>query len=705
MPHFADLRHELESYLNEDVIEKVHKAYRFAAHAHKGQQRRSGDPYIVHPLAVAQILAEMRMDPQTILAAILHDVIEDTSVEKEGLIREFGEEVAELVDGVSKLAQIEFQDRLEAQAENFRKMLLAMAKDIRVILIKLADRLHNMRTLTALPSAKQCRIARETLEIYAPISQRLGMHDFRIEFEELCFAALYPLRYRVLQAAVKTERHARKKNITHIETAIKERLEKNKLPPSAVWVYQKHLFGIYKEMREKKRSLAEIMDINTFCITTDSEDSCYRALGAIHSLYKPLPERIRDYIALPKANGYQALHTTLFGPYGVPLEIQIRTVLMDNMADSGITTHWLQTSEPTNPAHLRARQWLGRLLDIQQSTGNALEFIENVKIDLFPEEVYVFTPQGEILELPRGATPIDFAYAIHSDIGNSAVAARIDRRIAPLSTMLSNGQTVEIITEPNARPHPAWLNFAVTGRARSKVRQYLKSQHRNESIAFGKRLLDSAITALDVNWSDLTSESMAAITLHFQYKNTDDLFEAIGLGNQMVQQIMHYLQNVMGFSAKKTDTAPQLMQSLVIKGTEGMLVNFAECCRPIPGDPVTGQLTAGRGIIIHRDNCKQTLRFAKHPEKIISVFWGEKIQGNFKVDIRAEVNNQPGVLAKLAGDIARSNANIDNVSVEQRDGNYCVVHLTLSIHDRTHLAHVIKNLRRNKTLIRVVRGK
>lgn len=707
MSFFSELRRELETYLNEDAIESIHKAYLFAARAHKGQERKTGDPYITHPLAVAHILAEMRMDAQSIMAAILHDVIEDTPVEKTVLIAEFGAEVAELVDGVSKLTQISFESRAEAQAESFRKMLLAMAKDIRVILVKLADRLHNMRTLSSLPAEKRRRIATETLEIYAPIANRLGMHAFRVEFEDLGFAALHPFRHRVLQETVHKARRTRKKMIGHIETAIKECLEKYKLPPSLVWSKPKHLYSIYKEMREKRSSFAEIMDVYTFCIVVDNDDTCYRVLGALHKLYKPLPERFRDYIALPKANGYQALHTTLFGPYGIPIEIQIRTVDMDNVADSGIAAHWLYNvaEGAVDPAHIRAREWLKRLLDIQESTGNSIEFIENVKIDLFPEEVYVFTPKGEIVELPRSATPVDLAYAIHSDIGNHCIAARIDRRLAPLSTPLSNGQTIEIITTPTGCPNPAWLNFVVTGKACSNIRHFLKGQRHTEAIAFGRRLLDNALAALQTDWGKLLPDNINKILQQYQYKNVDELLEAIGLGHQTAPLIAQNLLQLPEKTDVSNKTASVTQQPLIIKGTEGMLVSFAECCHPIPGDPVIGVLSIGHGITIHTKHCKQIEKFNKQPEKLILMRWEENIQGDFKADIQVEASNQPGALAKIASAIAQAKANINNISVTETDHHYCVINFTLVVHDRVHLAQVMRRLRASKVVTRLARSK
>jgi RelA/SpoT family (p)ppGpp synthetase len=705
---FTELKRELEHYLDNDKVEYIYNAYRFAAQAHKGQQRHSGDPYITHPLAVARILAEMSMDPATITAAILHDVIEDTGVEKAELADLFSLEVAELVDGVSKLKQIQSRSRLEAQAENFRKMLLAMAKDIRVILIKLADRLHNMRTLGVVPAEKRRRIAIETLEIYAPIAHRLGMHAFRIEFEDLGFAALYPMRHRILQESVRKGKRGRKTIISHIENALKECLEKHKIPPSVVWAKPKHLYSVYKDMKEKHASFNEIMDNYTFCIVVDSIDTCYRVLGAVHSLYKPLPDRFYDYIALPKANGYQALHTRLFGPYALPIAIQIRTVDMDNVADSGIATHWLVNSpqQADSPAHIRAGEWLKRLLDIQRSTGNAIEFIENVKIDLFPDEVYVFTPKGEIFELPRGSTAIDFAYAVHSDVGNHCISVHIDRKPAPLSSVLINGQTIEILTDNEAKPNPTWLNFVTTGKARSNIRHFLKDQHRTEAITFGQHLLEAALTNLNIALKDILPEKLSAVLLQLEYKNEQDLWAAIGLGHHLAPTIARYLTETNnGVSDELQEHVTAATTPLLIKGTEGMLVNFAECCRPIPGDPIIGILKAGTGITVHIAQCKKATRLAQQSDRCLPVTWSDAIQGDFKVDIRIEVNNQRGVLAQLAGAVAAANANIHNISVEDHEGRDCIVNLTLSLRNRAHLAHVIRRLRILKSVMRIMRYK
>lgn len=707
---FSELRQELETYLEAEQIEQIYQAFRLAADAHHGQQRQSGDPYISHPVAVAHILASMRLDYQSIIAAVLHDVIEDTSVQKESIAALFGNEVAELVDGVSKLTQIKFETKAEAQAENFRKMLLAMVKDIRVILVKLADRLHNMRTLSGLNPEKAHRIARETLEIYAPIAHRLGMNNMRVELEDLGFSTLYPIRSRVLKDAVRKARGNRREIVNTIKTAIKNCLEQYGIPASAVIGRQKHIYSIYQKMRQKHLPFSEIMDVYGFRIIVDKVDTCYRILGAVHSLYKPVPERFKDYIAMSKANGYQSLHTTLFGPYGVPIEIQIRTADMDYLANHGIAAHWLYKSSggPVTEAEIRAREWLKNLVELQQRTGNSLEFIENVKIDLFPDEVYVFTPRGNIMELPSGATAVDFAYAVHSDVGNSCVAVKIDRRLAPLSTVLSNGQTVEAITAPGTSPNPAWLNFVVTGKARSNIRHYLKSQRRAESIAVGKQLLYNTLATLNVEWKEISKHNIKKVLNEYHFKNIDDLHEAIGLGNQIPLRIAYSLVHAEPLPHIE-ESLPHIMSSckvpLVIKGTEGMVVHFAECCRPIPGDSIVGIIAPGEGIVIHDEQCRQIASFCTQPEKCVAVQWEEQIQGEFKVDLLVELANQRGTLAKLASAISEAEANIDNLTVQDHDGVYSRVKLTVSVRDRVHLPRVMRRIRAGKVVTRIIREK
>jgi RelA/SpoT family (p)ppGpp synthetase len=698
---FSDLKQELQIYLSSEKIKQVYNAYQFAARAHSGQKRHSGDPYISHPIAVAKILAQMRMDAQTLIVAILHDVIEDTPIEKTVLNKNFGSEIAELVDGMSKLTQIQFQSRAEAQAENFRKMLLAMAKDIRIIIIKLADRLHNMRTLSSVSAEKRHRIAQETLDIYAPIAQRLGMHMVRIELEDLCFLNLYPWRYRILQETVQKNRRNNKANIHKIESALKECLDKNHLPFHALWHKKKHLYQIYKKMRENHLSFNEIIDIPIFCIIVDNTDSCYRVLGAVHSLYKPFPDHFHDYIALPKANGYQALHTTLFGPATTSIHIQIRTTAMDNSADHGIANYWLEEkTKPDEPRpHLRAREWLKRLLDIQQTTPSSLEFMETVKIDLFPADIYVFTPKGDIIELPHKSTLIDFAYAIHSDIGNHCIAGRIDKRLAPLSTHLQSGQTVEVITDPKTFPDSRWLEFVATGRARSHIRQFFKNKQHNEAVQLGQCLLDKNLLPLGQDSAHIISKNLNKTLEKFQYTSLESLFEAMGLGFIHPALVAYSLYNLKPSFKNQINSFP-----LFLKNADNSLIKLAECCRPIPDDEVIGLLNAGHGLTVHLQRCKYAARLIKkNPDRAICMQWEKQTNGFFKTDIYIETINQHGVLALLTHNIAKSDANIENVKVESRDRRHSIIHFTLSVLNRKHLAKVIRSLRNAQYTIKITR--
>ncbi len=709
MNYFDELAHKLNSYLNKKQIELIHQAYLVAEEAHRGQTRRSGEPYISHPVAASIILADMRMDSQSIMATLLHDVLEDTPVTKEELIAQFGEEVAALVDGVSKLTQIKFESKAEAQAENFRKMMMAMVNDIRVIIVKLADRLHNMRTLGVMPANKRRRIAIETLEIYAPIANRLGMRELYTELEDLGFKALYPMRYQAIATAVLRSHGNRGELMQKVERSLLNSLEKFNIPNVSVVGRQKHLYSIYRKMRTKKSSFAEIMDVFAFRILTQDVDSCYRVLGAVHRTYKPVPARFKDYIGIPKANGYQSLHTTLFGPFGVPIEIQIRTEEMEQVATNGVAAHWIYKSSglEVDGAQLRAREWIKSLMEMQKHTGNSLEFIENVKIDLFPDEVYVFTPKGDIIEMQRGATPVDFAYRVHSDVGNSCVAVKIDRRLAPLSAPLLNGQTVEIITAPGARPNPAWLNFVVTGKARSNIRDFLKSQQEKESIAFGKRLLGVALTELSSSLENIPQDTMKALLRDLGYKNTKMLYENIGFGNQIALVIAKRLLNHQQVNALADET--QLSQDkiipLAIKGTEGMMVHYALCCHPIPGDPIIGQLISGQGIKIHVDTCPRVDDFRHKPNEFIHLCWDEHVSGDFLVEVVIEVSNQRGVLGILASAIAGAEANIDDVHVEPCDGSHSTLTFKMTVHDRVHLARVMRRLRADKSVLRIYRKK
>ncbi|MCZ6718040.1 MAG: bifunctional GTP diphosphokinase/guanosine-3',5'-bis pyrophosphate 3'-pyrophosphohydrolase [Gammaproteobacteria bacterium] len=695
MSQIDDLSAQIETYLEPDQVKKVRRAYSFSAKAHEGQHRLSGEPYIQHPLEVARILAGMHMDHQTLVAAILHDVIEDTATAKEQIKREFGKGVAELVDGVSKLKQIEFDSYAEAQAHNFRKMLMAVAQDIRVILVKLADRLHNMRTLGALPPKKRRLIARETLEIYAPIAQRLGMNSIRLELEELGFAALHPMRHRVLSEQVKKARGHRKEIVNKIKNALKRRLQQEKLPAEIIG-REKHLYGIYKKMRNKGLSFAEVFDVYAFRIIVDTVDTCYRVLGAVHNLYKPVPGKFKDYIAIPKANGYQSLHTVLFGPYGVSIEVQIRTKEMDDVGEAGIAAHWLYKSgegEKTT-AHKRAREWLRGILEIQQTAGNPEEFLEHVKVDLFPDEVYVFTPKGDIIELPRGATAVDLAYTIHTDVGNTCVGARIDRRLAPLSTPLSTGQSVEIITAPGAKPNPVWLQFVVTAKARLTIRHYLKNLKHDEAIALGKRMLNLELKNFSLSFDDISPRQLATTLKSFNLNDKNDLLEDLGLGKRMAPLVARHLAP----SPREPWKLPwkrgsESARPLFIKGTEGMVVSFPKCCYPIPGDPILGFASAGRGIVVHHQSCKNVAEYRKEPEKWVNVEWETQVDRDFPAAIRMNVTNQRGVLATVAAAIADEGANIENVEMQDRDDRYIRLSFVIAVRDRNHLARVMHKVR------------
>ena len=694
MFQFADLREQLASYLNQEQVAEISSAYLLAAKAHEGQNRADGEPYISHPIEVARILAGMHMDHQSIIAAILHDVIEDTHLDKTTVAEKFGDEVAELVDGVSKLDMIKFESRAEAQAENLRKMMLAMARDIRVILVKLADRLHNLRTLDSLSAAKQKRIAKETLEIYAPIATRLGMNSFRVEFEDLGFSYLYPVRYRVLKEAVRKARGNRKEIIQAIESNLKARLEQENVGPFVIMGREKHLYSLYKKMRKKDLSLSEIMDVYALRVLVDKVDSCYRVLGVVHNLFKPIHGRFKDYIAVPKANGYQSLHTTVVGPFGVPVEVQIRTEDMDRMAEQGIAAHWLYKSADTvgkNEAERRAREWLKSMLEIQKNTRNSLEFIEHVKVDLYPDEVYVFTPNGDILSLPNGATAVDFAYAVHTDVGNTCIAAKIDRRLVPLSSRITSGQTIEIITADGAHPNPAWLGFVVTGKARSNIRHWLKNQQHNEARILGKRLFERALSALKLRFEDITWERVQKLLTELKLESVERLYEEIGLGNFVAPLIAKRLSA--DISSEESQIIPA--SPLAIQGTEGMVVNYAKCCRPIPGDSIVGFLTAGRGISVHRENCNNVTEMRKHPEKYIYIQWAEKVQGEFQVELRVDVLNQRGVLAILANVLSDCGANIENVHINELDSGsqHTSIMFLVNVQNRKHLARIMRSLR------------
>jgi len=703
---FKKLRRKLD-YLPAEQIDQIEQAYLLAFEAHQGQKRRTGEPYITHPVAAACVLADMEMDAETIIAALLHDVIEDTEIEKSMIAGKFGSQVADLVDGVSKLTQIEFVSRAEAQAENFRKMVMAMSRDIRVILVKLADRLHNMRTLGSLQTVKRQRIARETLDIFAPIAKRLGMREVSVELEELGFMALHPTRYKVLKEAVKHARGHRKKILSLIEKTLHEGFSKSDLPTATITGREKHLYSIYRKMKHKHIPFNEIMDVYAFRITVDSVENCYRALGIVHQLFKPVPERFKDYIAIPKANGYQSLHTTLFGPYGLPIEVQIRTAEMDRMATSGIAAHWLYKTgsvPKSDEMPLRAEQWVKNLLELQQRTGSSLEFIESVKVDLFPDEVYVFTPKGDIKSMPAGTTAVDFAYAVHTDIGNHCVAVKIDRQLAPLSSQLVNGQTVEIVTSPTGRPNPAWLDFVVTSKARSNIRHFLKSQQRSESVNLGKQLLKKALAEHNVQIKKLSDDVLKALLKETSLKTMDDLYSEVGIGNRLPTLVAKQVISLA--SAKSQDMLKEVVDEkpLLIQGTEGMLINFADCCQPLPGDPIVGILDSGKGIRVHRESCSQIIKLRRYPDRCMSLRWADDVEGEFRSTVRVQVVNERGVLAVLALAISDAKADIDDINVEDQDGRHYVVAFSLHVKSRAHLARAIRNLRQISQTRKIMRG-
>ena len=704
MPTVEALIERLTAYLDSDKVALVARAYEWAKKAHEGQFRKSGEPYITHPLAVANILAGLHMDHQTLMAALLHDDIEDTGITKDDLAAEFGDSVAELVDGVSKLTQIEFKSKAEAQAQNFQKMTLAMAKDIRVILVKLADRLHNMRTLRPLQHEKRRRIATETLDIYAPIANRLGINSIRVELEELGFAALYPMRAKYVGKAVKKLRGNHNEIITDIQTRLEECLSKRGLTGQIVG-REKHLNSIYKKMKYQHKSFHEIMDVYAFRIITTSEDDCYRVLGAVHSLYKPLPFRFKDYIAVPKVNGYQSLHTTLFGLH-VNIEIQIRTQEMEEFANYGIAAHW-QYKDESNIAvanQVRLDRWLSGLKEMRERANDSMEFIEHVKIDLFPDEIYVFTPKGAIKELPSGATPIDFAYSIHTDIGNACVACRVNRQLAPLSEPLQSGQTVEIITAPGAKPSPAWMNIVMTGKAKSSIRHFLKQQQEAESLEQGRTMLEKSLGGIKKTWSDISEEQIKKVLDHNQVDSLDTLLKSVGMGQRMPYIIARQLvsDGAPEISEEEALAAEADDEKVMIKGTQGMKVTFAHCCHPIPGDPIIGMPSPNAGLVIHSEGCKKAMQLAANKARM-HLSWVKDITNEFTVELRVELERQRGIIAELATAIARAEGNLDRISVEEQNAKMSVVSVVLHVQGRHHLARVMKRIRTIKAVIRLNR--
>ncbi len=712
----AKLTATLSAYLKKNELKDVKAAFHFSDEAHLGQYRQSGEPYITHPVAVAEICADWKLDAQSIMAALLHDVMEDQGVTKTELAERFGPKVAELVDGLSKLDKMEFRNREEAQAENFRKMLLAMARDVRVILVKLADRLHNMRTLGAVPTEKRRRVARETLDIYAPIAHRLGLNNTFRELQDLSFANFNPRRYATLEKAVKAARGNRREVVGKILESVQRSLSDAKIVAD-VNGREKTIFSIYQKMRDKQLSFSQVLDVYGFRVVVEQPLECYMCVGALHALYKPVPGKFKDYIAIPKVNGYQSLHTTLVGPFGTPIEFQIRTRKMHEIAESGVAAHWLYKngSADLNDVQKRAHQWLSSLLDIQSEAGDSTEFLEQVKIDLFPDAVYVFTPKSRIMPLPRGATALDFAYGVHSDLGNQCVAVKINNELLPLRTELKSGDIVEVITAPYSKPNPAWLGFVRTGKARAAIRHYLKTMRFNESVQLGERLVDQALKGYRLSLTDVTPEIWEKLSLWTGNRNRQELFADIGLGRDVAAVMAKRLEVLM--SGREGDPADGLTDedvhhqggaggaAVVITGTEGMSVQLSSCCRPIPGDAIMGYIGIGLGMAIHTADCRVAQRIHRRdPERWIDVAWAPQPGRLFDVGVKVLVKSAKGVFARVAGDITSADANIVHVAMDENIAQEITeLRFIIQVSDRVHLAHVMRRTRGNPDVVRIGR--
>jgi len=702
MSDVDSLLQEVSAYLKPEDVENIQRAVELSKSAHQGQLRQSGEEYVTHPIAVARVLTLLHLDAQAIIAALLHDVVEDTEVTPEDIASQFGKQVADLVEGLSKIDKLQFETVADAQAENFRKMLMAMARDVRVILIKLADRLHNMRTLDSVSPEKSARISRETMEIYAPIANRLGLNDIYHELQDLSFKFLHPNRYNVLSKALKVARGNRREVVVKIQDAIRQRLSENNIR-AEVKGREKHLHGIYQKMQAKSLAFSQVLDIYGFRVLVDDVNSCYVALGLLHGLYKPIPGKFKDYIAIPKANGYQSLHTTLFGPFGTPIEVQIRTVEMGKIADAGVASHWLYktTNTPINDLHVKTHQWLQSLLESLNQSGDAVEFLEHLKVDLFPDEVYVFTPQGKILALPRGATAVDFAYSVHTDIGNRCVASKINFELAPLRTELKNGDRVEIITAPHAHPNPAWLGYVVTSKARGQIRHTLKTMHLEESAALGERLLSQALNSLGLKSTEIDDTHWEKLFREAGAKTRQDVFADIGLGRSLNTVIARKLARVADDHVSHEATSKGV---ITILGTEGMAVQFGKCCTPIPGDPIIGVIKSGQGLVIHTHDCHVLRKGRGASDDWLDVVWDKNINKLFDASIKLIVANQRGVLAKVATAISEAESNIENVHFSN-EGDYTALYFTLQVNHRLHLANVMRNLRQIPEVIRITRIK
>ena len=704
-PALNNLLKKSKIYLDDAQIQLIKDAYTFSNASHYGQLRKSGEPYINHPLSVASILSDMKMDPASIIAAILHDVVEDTKAGKEDIEKRFGDEIAKLVDGVSKIDNIEFLSRDEAQAENFSKMMLAMSDDLRVILVKLADRLHNMRTLDCLSKDKKNRIAKETLEIYVPIALRLGMNKLRLELEEISFKTINPLRYKIIVKAVQNHKGNKRKLLDEIKEKIGARLDELGIK-AKIYGREKNPYSIYKKMKKKNLSFNAVFDIYGLRVVTRKIDNCYRIFGATHNLFKPVPGKFKDYIAIPKANGYQALHTVLFGPNAIPIEVQIRTIQMDHFAESGIASHWQYKAGGHSSAQAYARDWLKKIIEMKRNTSNSLDFLENIKVDLFPDEIYVFTPKGDIKELPYRSSVIDYAYSIHSDVGNKCTAAKINGIDVPLSTTLSSGQTIEIITTPLGKPNASWLEFVVTAKARTNVKSYLKSIKAEQALDLGLRILDKSLHDYGTSFTEIPYSSIKRLLKEYNLKDEKELFIEIGLGNivphlaaqniaikkSYVKQKYHdWLSKVLGVNNQET---------IAIKGTEGLVLSYAKCCRPIPGDDIVGLTSSGNGFVVHRSVCHN---IKKTSVKKINIEWSDEVSGEYQTQIRVYSEKQRGVLANVANVISRLSCNIENVKFDEVQNPYASFVFIIDVTSRKHLADVIKELKKLKNINKVMR--
>ncbi|WP_407941178.1 RelA/SpoT family protein [Nitrogeniibacter aestuarii] len=704
---FERLKKKLASYLKAEDIGRIENAYYFSRNAHQGQYRTSGEPYITHPVAVTELVADWNLDPQALMAALLHDVMEDTHVTKEELTERFGKQTAELVDGLSKLDRIEFSSKEEAQAENFRKMLLAMASDLRVILIKLADRLHNMRTLDYVRPAKRRRIATETLEIYAPIANRLGLNQLYRELQELSFMHKHPMRYAVLDKAVKSARGNRRELVGKVLGALEGRLPQWGIS-AEIQGREKHIYGIYRKMVEKHLTFSQVLDIYGFRVIVPDVPSCYLTVGALHALYKPVPGKFKDYIAIPKANGYQSLHTTLIGPYGTPVEVQVRTRQMHHVAESGVASHWLYKDDESSLSELaqKTHSWLQSLIDLQSASAEATEFLEHVKIDLFPSEVYVFTPQGHILSLQRGSTPVDFAYAVHTDIGNRCVACRVNGELVPLRTELRNGDQVEIITAAHAGPNPAWLSYVRTGKARAQIRHYLKTVQQDEAVALGERLLNQALRPHGLSLGQISTFAWDRFLRDRGVRTKREIFADLGLGKRLPVIVARRLAQAQDQESGRPDVIkPKPAGAVMIRGTEGAAVQLARCCHPIPGDEIIATVRKGQGLEVHVHDCAAVARLRGDRGRWIDVGWEPDPDRMFEVSIRVVTIDNRGVLAKVASALSEAEANILNVTMDSEQPPYTVLYFNVEVIDRRHLAKVLRHVRVQPAVTKVSRHK